>query len=81
MFAVFQQQYRDVENSLMRTTIASVSVGDHDDEGDLVKLAFIARFTWINVTLAVLFLILLTEHITLPSDLKILILLCILQSQ
>lgn len=26
------QQYRDVENSLMRSTIASVNVGDHDDE-------------------------------------------------
>ncbi|KAK7104738.1 golgin subfamily A member 5-like [Littorina saxatilis] len=26
------QQYRDVENSLMRSTVASVNVGDHDDD-------------------------------------------------
>lgn len=30
---MLQQQYRDVENSLMRSTVASVNVGDHDEDG------------------------------------------------
>lgn len=33
LFFCPQQQYRDVENSLMRSTIASVNT-DHDDDGE-----------------------------------------------
>ena len=42
-FHVLQQQYRDVENSLMRSTMASVNVGDHDDDGMDFFLFFVMK--------------------------------------
>ena len=39
---MLQQQYRDVENSLMRSAVASVNVGDHDDDGMYFTLFFVS---------------------------------------
>ena len=50
-FDVFQQQYRDVENSLMRSTVASVNVGDHDEDGMDFVLCYQNKYhNWLKIT-------------------------------